>query len=185
MRVIAGRLKGRRLRTPDNKAIRPTSDKIRGAIFNALLSRIDLNDTQVLDVFCGTGALGIEALSRGSKHCTFIDKSRDSLNLAKDNAQDLDVHDHCEFLLKDARQDRAYASLDKRYDLFFCDPPYNQDLMEPVLQAMCEAGILHTGAIGICESEKSAKIQCGSFKILDEKLYGDTKIMILEYQNGQ
>ena len=99
MRIVSGKYGGRVLKTPRDDAIRPTSDKVRGAMFNALRSRMDFEGVHVLDCFCGTGALGLEALSQGAASCRFVDLNRSSLDLAKDNAAALGVE--AEFILQD------------------------------------------------------------------------------------
>ncbi|MCD8497594.1 MAG: RsmD family RNA methyltransferase [Alphaproteobacteria bacterium] len=124
MRVIAGTYGGRRLEAPKSDDIRPTSDKLRGSIFNALLSRIDIEDMCVLDICCGTGALGLEALSRGAGRVVFIDSARSSLDLAKKNASALGASG--EFILKEAGKLGARPDNIPPADLFFCDPPLSQ-----------------------------------------------------------
>ena len=112
MRIVAGTYGGRKLETPANNAVRPTSDKVRGAIFNALLSRIDIDDARVFDVFCGSGALGLEALSRGAAHCIFSDKSRQSLQLAQNNAKALGADHYATFQSLDAT--KLQSSIDSQ-----------------------------------------------------------------------
>lgn len=182
MRVIAGLYKGRRLDTPKSDAIRPTSDKVRGAIFNMLLAHIDLNDAHVLDAFCGTAALGLEALSRGAKHCTFIDVSRNSLNLAQHNIETLSVDKaRYSLLQKDVTQYHFKDTL--AFDLVFLDPPYAQGLVEKTLNSLHNAGILKDGAIVVAEDAKDEScVLHSNFQILKEKEYGQTVIRLLRYQ---
>ncbi|MEM7680297.1 MAG: RsmD family RNA methyltransferase, partial [Pseudomonadota bacterium] len=125
MRIVAGLYGGRRLQVPKNRDIRPTSDKVRGAIFNALASRGVVDGVRVLDLFCGTGALGLEALSRGAVYCTFVDKVRESLDLAKANTASLGADELAAFLLQDATK---ISDMPEPYDLVFLDPPYGKDL---------------------------------------------------------
>ena len=101
MRIISGRYKGRVLEAPRGNDIRPTSDKVRGSVFNILRGRGVLDGVSVLDLFCGTGALGLEALSNGARQCVFVDKDRRSLDLARRNADRLGA-EGCAFILQDA-----------------------------------------------------------------------------------
>jgi len=183
MRIIAGKYGRRKLSVPQNHNIRPTSDKIRGAIFNALESQGAINDTNALDAFCGTGALGLEALSRGAKHCTFTDKAKTSLELARTNINTLGACTESDLTLGDA------SKLDfkgKKFELILLDPPYHKGLIELTLNNLLDqSAILPTAKI-ICESETDLKtIHNGSngelFEIISEKAYGDTKVTILTY----
>ena len=106
MRIVAGRYGGRKLMVPKGRDIRPTSDKVRGAVFNMLDSRGAVQGALVLDAFCGTGALGFEALSRGARHCTFIDKNSESLKLCRANAQALGAEGECRFFLQGRNEDQ-------------------------------------------------------------------------------
>ncbi|MCK5284604.1 MAG: 16S rRNA (guanine(966)-N(2))-methyltransferase RsmD [Alphaproteobacteria bacterium] len=182
MRIIAGKFGGRKLLMQKGKDIRPTSDKVRGAIFNALQSREVIEDMYVLDCFCGTGALGLEALSRGAKHCTFIDKNRASLNLAVKNAQTLNVK-NSEFILKDItklelRPDNIFPA-----NLVFLDPPYKKDLLISSLNALYNQKWLEKDAFIIAEVENEFKDSIFMpYEILSTRTYGDTKILFLCYK---
>ena len=210
MRIVAGAYGGRRLEVPKGRDIRPTSDKVRGAIFNALRSRGAVEGARVLDAFCGTGALGLEALSQGAVHCSFLDKSRESLELAKRNAQALgllspslrgaqrrgnpepqDGSRDCfagarndgktaEFLLKDSTK-LGTCPYDP-FALIFLDPPYDQGLISPALAGLHDGGWLADGAFIVAETEKrwSGDIP-PAYTALDEKTYGDTKVVFLRY----
>ena len=178
MKIVGGKFGGRRLNTPKNNDIRPTSDKIRGAVFNMLQSRGALDNVRVLDAFCGTGALGLEALSRGASHCTFIDKARSSLDLTKENADMLNVMDDCAFTLKDASK---MGNIADSYDLIFLDPPYNKGLINITLEALIAGDWLAPKGWLICETEKNFNYTPIKDLTLDsEKTYGDTKIIILQ-----
>ena len=182
MKIVSGKFGGRKLFTPQNRDIRPTSDKIRGAVFNMLGSREALKDANVLDAFCGTGALGLEALSRGAAHCTFTDKMHASLNLAKENAQMLKVMDICDFILADASKIGSRSDIEEPYDLVFLDPPYNQILVCSTLQALVDGDWIAIDGLVICETEKYYDYVAMDGFILDnEKIYGDTKVILLKY----
>lgn len=182
MRIIAGQYGGRKLGVPKGRDIRPTSDKVRGSIFNALGSRIDIAGVRTLDLFCGTGALGIEALSRGASSCIFIDNSRESLDLARANAEILDDFFETEFIHGDASAIRARPKDVQAVDVFFCDPPYNMNLITPCLESLIKGQWIAKGAIGVLEAERSWPMQIpASLNVLTEKIYGDTKVIFVEY----
>lgn len=182
MRIVSGIYGGRKLNVPQGRDVRPTSDKVRGAIFNALNSRMDIEGAYVLDVFCGTGALGLEALSRGAAHCTFIDKARTSIDLAKQSATDFGV-DAAVFIMKDAAKIPARVEDVSPADLVFLDPPYEQGLIAPALEALSSGGWIADGAMIVLEAEKRflAALPAG-FQVTDERVYKDTKIMYASYR---
>lgn len=186
MRIVSGIYGGRRLAEPKGRDIRPTSDKVRGAVFNALASRMDLEGAQVLDVFCGTGALGLEALSRGAAGCTFIDSSRTSLDLARENAQGLGASG-ADFLLKDAAKLGARTSAGGGpADLAFLDPPYHLGLAALALAALHEGGWLLPGAMCVLEVEKDfAAVLPPFYVLINEKTYGQTRIFFLRYSQPE
>ena len=185
MRIVGGTDRGRKLQVPRSMDIRPTSDKIRGAIFNALEARGAVNGAQVLDCFCGTGALGFEALSRGADHATFWDNHAKSLALAKQNAQELDVTEQSKFQKRDAS-----ASLSglkgQSYDLVFLDPPYRKDLIPLTLQSLMQGGLLADDAFAVLEMEKDHDPNPGaSFIVHFDKSYGDTRVMIIQNRHKE
>jgi len=184
LRIIAGEFGGRRLLVPKGRDIRPTSDKIRGAVFNALRSRGVVEGAHVLDCFCGTGALGLEALSQGAQSCLFIDKNRSSLDLARENAAGLKADQRSSFLLKDSTKLAKRPSAIQAADLVFLDPPYDKNMVAPTLQALQTGGWLAPDSMLVIETEKSSQLQdilenTESFECLDERLYGETKIFYM------
>lgn len=182
MKIVAGHFRGRKLLVPKNNDIRPTSDKIRGAVFNMLQSRGALDGAHVLDAFCGTGALGLEALSRGASSCVFMDKARDSLSLARDNAEMLDVE--AEFLLRDATNISARTENTPAYNLVFLDPPYAKGFVPTALQGLLDGGCLAPNAWIVCETERAFTYSGTEGCEMDnEKTYGDTKITLLHLTN--
>ena len=204
MKIVAGKYGGRRLIEPKGRDIRPTSDKVRGAIFNMLVSRGAIEGAQVLDAFCGTGALGLEALSRGAKSCHFVDKSRTSLSLARENAEVFGVSDCATYTRGDARKiilsGKNYESGQRRsethdpnleisikgteaYSLVFLDPPYCKNLINDVLWVLKDAEHLYDDAWIVCESEKEFLLDdIEGFRIDSGKEYGTTKIVLLQYE---
>jgi len=213
MKIVAGKYGGRRLDVPKNRDIRPTSDKVRGAIFNMLASRDAIEGAHVLDAFCGTGALGLEALSRGAESCEFIDKSRTSLALARKNAELLGVdetitytfgdvrkvmkkqkrcesvqgsHETCDPNLKNAKsiQDICCGT-NKAYSLIFLDPPYNKNLITSTLRVLKDVLALYDNAWLVCESERDLSYNdIDGFYVDTIKEYGSTRVALLQYRDA-
>lgn len=184
MRIVAGLYGGRRLYVPKDNAIRPTTDKIRGAIFNMLESRGAVEGANVLDAFCGSGALGLEAMSRKASMSLFIDKSRDSLDLARKNADMLGAQ--AQFMLKDFTKAGARQSHFPAFHLVFLDPPYHQNLVADALSVLIDGDWLAQGAWVVCETEKKCDKVLHDrdnhvFHVESEKIYGETRIVILRY----
>lgn len=173
VRVIAGTARGRRLKTPKGTSVRPTSDKVRGAIFNILLSQRDLTDTSVLDLFAGTGALGIEALSRGAARAVFVEKDGRTAELISDNLAVTGFTDVSRVMRADAER-LSLASLGT-FDLVFADPPYALVLESRALGGL--AVTLSEGGVAVVEHGIDAPppVPAG-LEAFDAREYGDTGI---------
>lgn len=176
MRITGGLLGGRVLDCPKGNSVRPTSDKVRLAIFNMLQSYIDLEGSIVLDAFCGTGALGLEALSRGAEKAIFIDKSKKSLDVCKDNASSLGVMDQCIFLQGDA----CHIELDEKFSIVFLDPPYKKNLISPALCNLSQQSCFEKEALCVIETAKDEEVSSDSINVQKEKIYGDTKVILAQ-----
>jgi 16S rRNA (guanine966-N2)-methyltransferase len=174
MRVIAGQYGGRRLQAPPGDATRPTSDRVREALFSVLGARVD--GARVLDLFAGSGALGIEALSRGAAEATFVDSAPASIRAVRANLDALGAA--AEVRRADARRFLGAASAAARqYDLVFLDPPYRlAGRLGSELTAALPA-VLAPGAAVVAESDRRVPLELG-LPILDERRYGDTLIRI-------
>ena len=147
MRVITGTARGRRLKTPENSDIRPTTDNVKESVFNII--QFDIEGRRVLDLFAGTGQLGIECLSRGAAEAVFIDDSREAVRIVKDNLK------ACGFSAPVLQQDAlSYLRSCGKFDLIFVDPPYDANLYEPVLETINSVDILSDGGIILCESRR-------------------------------
>ena len=129
MRVVAGELRGRRIEAPAGDGTRPTTDMVREAVFNALNSLDLIRDAVVADLYAGSGALGIEALSRGAAHCTFVERDRNALRTLRDNVADLGLQDRCKIVPGDAGV--LGPALD--VDIVLADPPYEFDAWPELL----------------------------------------------------
>ncbi|MEL6118386.1 MAG: 16S rRNA (guanine(966)-N(2))-methyltransferase RsmD [Pseudomonadota bacterium] len=183
MRIIGGAFRGRRLASVgkgDASAhLRPTSDRVRESLFNILESNFAdaLDGAKVLDVFAGTGALGLEALSRGAAHVTFIDQGRAALKLLRANVKTCNAQSETRILTRDARSPGPATS---PATLVFLDPPYGKGLGEKALAALIENAWLADGALVIWE-DNTAVSPPASFTQEDERRYGDTTIRIFTH----
>jgi 16S rRNA (guanine966-N2)-methyltransferase len=171
MRVVAGELRGRRLASPPRRsaAVRPTADPVREALFSILG---DVGGKRVLDLFCGTGALAIEALSRGAERATLVDTRT---SLAHRNVRVLGLEDRCEVVRSDAL--RYLRRARRRFDLIFCDPPYR---LAPRLEGELDSLIperLAEGGLVITESATRRPLRL-ALPLVRERRYGDTAIRI-------
>ncbi len=183
MRIVAGQHRSRVLESPKGDAIRPTSDKVRGALFNMLNSRGAVIDAVVLDVFCGTGALGLEALSQGAQFCTFIDKNKSSLDLAKRNIAALKEEGRSRTLLADSTKLPSCPPDVTPATLVFLDPPYEREMLAPSITSLDSHGWLSRNALLVVESAASENgwmSQLAGYAVLQERLYGDTAIRLLQ-----
>ncbi|RMF11722.1 MAG: 16S rRNA (guanine(966)-N(2))-methyltransferase RsmD, partial [Alphaproteobacteria bacterium] len=165
MRIIAGRFKGRRLFAPRSDRIRPTTDRMRETLFNLLTHGIGFpfDGARAADIFAGTGALGLEALSRGASHVTFVENHPASLALLADNVRALECETSARILRQDAR--RLPTARDP-FDLVFLDPPYNRDLLAPAIVALQTRGWLKPGSIVVAETEAGYQPAFAGFTML-------------------
>lgn len=174
MRITGGDWRGRPLQAPGKlKGIRPTADRVREALFSILISKMgDLNEVRVLDLFAGTGALGLEALSRGAAQATFVEKSAQSRALLSKNLATFgDVR--ASLLPKDAT--RLGPNPDAPYSLVFADPPYGRGLAEKALAAVLGGGWIAPGATIVVE-ESAAIIWPEGITETGSRRYGDTNL---------
>ena len=181
MRIIAGRLRRRALRAPKGSLTRPTSDRTRESIFNLLISRCDLDGAVVLDLFAGTGALGLEAISRGAAAVTFIEKQPHVLKFARLNADDLGVADQCWFLRAD-----AVAYLDRyggpSFDVIFADPPYDLEAMP----GLPDLAVPHLNPGGLFALEHDRRLAFEDHPRLDtSRAYGRTVVSIFRLEEEE
>jgi len=178
MRVVGGALRGRPLSGFKGRAIRPTSDRVREAIFNVLCSRgFFASHPLVLDLYAGSGALGIEALSRGAKMAVFVDSGAQPAGLIKKNITRLDLEEKSLLIRKDAAMAMKDLERQKKvFDIIFLDPPYNAGLIEATLARV--APLMAHDAIVVAEGPKAAVVEAGgrSLVLLEEKVYGDTVV---------
>ncbi len=181
MRIVAGKFKGREIIGPTSIATRPTSDRVRESLFNILAHGIDgfsLEDVRVMDLFAGTGALGLEALSRGAKFCQFVEESAEARGIIRKNADAYGAIGMCKIWKRDAT-DLGDCGPQSPFDLVFADPPYNKGLGEKSLQALVAGAWLSAGAVVVLEeAEKAIVADVAGLALLDTRVYGETVVRI-------
>lgn len=184
MRVIAGSAGGRRLSAPKGNRVRPTADRVKEALFSMLLSRFGSFDgIDVLDLFAGTGNLGIEALSRGAGTAVFVDSHRQSQDIIRANLALTGLSARSSLLPLDALTALKRLSREQRlFDIIFMDPPYHElDLIQEVLGELSRSPLISEQGIVILESNgKMVPALPDNLTLLETRLYGDTAIHILE-----
>lgn len=172
MRIISGKFRSRLIKSPHNNSIRPTSDRAREMIFNTLNSLLmkekkNITGQTVLDFFCGTGALGIEAVSRGAQQVTFIDSSNESLNLCRKNCEELKIIENIKIIKLDIIKDK-FPKFKNKFDLFFCDPPYQSFSTKFIMEKI--NFLMKKKSYGVFElEEKKADLNFDSFKVITTK----------------
>lgn len=178
MRVITGTAKGCKLKSPEDMNIRPTTDRIKETLFNIIAC--DLADCKFLDLFSGTGAIGIEALSRGAKKAVFVDKSIDSIKIIDYNLLHTKLSNKARVYIGDVLSIIEKLGTQKqKFDIIFMDPPYLQDYVSQVLIAIRQSNILDGYIIVEHETKDNFKIP-ESFKILKQKVYKKTTMTFME-----
>lgn len=182
MRIVGGEFRGRALATPRSSAIRPTTDRTREAVFNVLAHRFPdrLEAARVLDLFAGTGALGLEALSRGASHGVFIEESAEGRGLIRTNVENFGLTGRTKIFRRDATALGEAGTL-APFGLVFADPPYGKGLGERALRSARDGGWLTPGALCVVEEAAAAPFAPGAgFSMLDERAYGDTVIRFID-----
>ena len=172
MRVISGTARGCRLASPDGIDTRPTADRVKEAMFSIIQAFV--HDSDALDLFAGSGGLGIEALSRGASHCDFVEQSARAIavvtaNLEKTRLSDFSVHKQS--------AERFLWSCSKKYDLVFLDPPYKKQLCDKALSMLKERKLLAENAIVVCETSCDEEID-SPFEVYRRSKYGTVKVTV-------
>ena len=181
MRVVGGRLKGRNIASPASRDIRPTQDRLREALFNILVHAYDdpIDGARVLDLFAGTGALGIEAVSRGAAFTLFVDNGAEARALLRNNVEALGLGGVTKVYRRDATNlGPAYPV--KPFSLVFLDPPYGKGLAETALASLRDGGWLVPSALLVVEESKAAAFKAPEgFEELERRAYDDTEFVFL------
>tara|TARA_Y100000590_G_scaffold456365_1_gene606828 strand:- start:1383 stop:1949 length:567 start_codon:yes stop_codon:yes gene_type:complete len=185
LKITGGNLKSQKICGPNLLSIRPTSSKVRESIFNSLKNNIlphrkkSFEDLHILDVFCGSGIMGFEALSRGSRKVTFIEKNKNAMGILKKNAEQLKVNNFVHFINMDVKN---LSESNIKYEIAFLDPPYFSEFPEVTINILSEKGWLQKKSIVIIETNKIYNLNIPKFfEKFKEKIFGNTKITFLEY----
>lgn len=178
MRVISGSARGKKLYTLEGMDIRPTLDRVKESVFNMIA--FDLPGAVVLDLFCGSGALGIEALSRGADHATFVDNNPKSLAVAQKNLTETHLADHATSVLSDSLV--FLKTTTEQFDIIFIDPPYESTLYQDVLAEITSRKLLKPDGQVVVELDKmtTPAFSVDGFSSQREKYYGRVKILIMK-----
>ncbi|MCC3303447.1 16S rRNA (guanine(966)-N(2))-methyltransferase RsmD [Sneathiella sp. HT1-7] len=191
MRIVGGKFRGKKLVLPEDKRVRPTSDRAREALFNILGHDSEMrgengllpNDAIVLDVFAGTGALGLEALSRGAVHVTFLDNHSESLKLVEQNVKNMSARNCTDILRRDAANPGKPGM---PCDLILMDPPYGENLAAPTLVALKKNGWIKPDAIIVIEIAAKENVDIPpEFRLLKDRKYGAARLIFLRRDSDQ
>jgi 16S rRNA (guanine966-N2)-methyltransferase len=182
MRIVGGRLRGRPLAGPSSDAIRPTSDRLRETVFNVLAHAYDdaVEGARVMDLFAGTGAMALEALSRGAAFALMVDDSGDARSIIRENVDKLGLRDATRLFRRDATR-LGPVGQNGSFGLVFCDPPYGRDLAAPALVSAASGGWLEPGALAIVEESAGRFIAPASFEELERRTVGATEVTFVGF----
>jgi 16S rRNA (guanine966-N2)-methyltransferase len=184
MRVVGGKFRGRGLVSPEHEGLRPTADRVRESVFNILLHGIegfDIDGARVIDLFAGTGALGIEALSRGAAYCLLVEEAAEARALIRTNVEALGLMGVTRIFRRDAT-DLGPAGNIEPFGLAFLDPPYGRGLGEKALVSLRDGDWLVPGAVIVLEERANANVELPSgFTELDQRKYGEAQVVFGQY----
>ena len=186
VRIITGEAKGKKLVTLEGDATRPTSDRIKGAMFSSL--QFDIENRRVLDLFAGSGQLGLEAMSRGAECVTFVDSAREAMEVVKENARKTGYFDRSRFSVSDWRNYIRKASGRERFDLVFIDPPYSMECCVEAAERLAAAELIIPGALLVpeCGTEAVDPTALPGFEVIKSASYGKkTSLHILIYRGRE
>lgn len=182
MRVIAGIRKGLKLKAPDGDGTRPTTDRVKESVFNIIQTYLPAG--RVLDLFAGSGALGIEALSRRCLHCTFVERDKKAFSLVRHNIGLARFEDVSKLVCMDSIS--FLKSVKEPFDIIFLDPPYNKGFFSPVLEEICKLNLLSDGGIIVAETEKDGEEPLhDKYTAIRQAVYGKTVITVLKRGDSQ
>ena len=184
MRIISGKFRGLKLHSPTNIEIRPTSDRLRESLFSIINSnKYDVNiiDANVIDICTGTGALGIEALSRGAKNLYLIDNEQNALDIVKTNLSNIKLYDiESSVYIRKADAKKPFKNINLIFNIVLIDPPYNSSIIQQCLPLLKEYNLIDKNSLIFAETSKQETISVENFKVLDTKFYGKSKLTIMK-----
>ena len=184
MRIIAGKFKGKKLIEPSDKRTRPLKDLVKESLFNVIKHSnkfsIDLENSNVLDLFAGVGSFGLEALSRGAKQVIFVDSYSNVLNILEKNITNLNLEKRSNILKDDLLNDFSFNKLNQKFDIIYLDPPFKEKKIIPLISKMKDSKILKRNGVVILHRHKDENDDFSDvFNIIEEKKYGISKIIFL------
>ena len=183
MRIVGGKYRGHRLVAPKGLSTRPTTDRTRESLFNILGNKIDFDEARVIDLFAGTGALGLEAMSRGAGFCVFVEEATQPCAMIRDNIQTLGVEDSTKLLKRSVTRLGNPSELEP-FDLAFLDPPYGKGLGEKAADVLKDHNWLNDDALLVLEEHsKSFPESLNGFELNDLRQFGDTSIGMFQIIN--
>ena len=182
MRIITGRARGIRLDTLDGEETRPTSERVKEAVFSML--QFDIEGREVLDLFSGSGQMGLEAVSRGAAAATLVDKSKNAIRIIEKNAEKTKLREYCHIVNSDSL-DFIRRNKGKKYDIIFIDPPYASGLYIPVLKSLYEYEMIKPTSLIVCESDFEKLLESDNelqhiYSVKKSSKYSKTVITVLE-----
>lgn len=189
MRVIGGKFKGLKLMPPNDLGIRPTSDRLKEALFSILDSKkynTNIHNSSVIDICSGTGALGIEALSRGANKIYFIDQETKSIQIIQKNISKLKINNEDKIFIKviKDKSTKALKKINHVFDIVLIDPPYKTKIIEETLQDLKNYNLIKTHSYIFAESSNAEIFDFNGYELLDTKKYGKSKLTILKLINS-
>ena len=177
MRVISGTRRGTNLFSPTTEDTRPTTDRVRENIFN--LIRFDLPDAKVLDLFAGSGAMGIEALSQGAKSCVFVDSLKSACEIVKKNLEKTRL-EGSSFVINKSFENYL-STANEVFDIIFLDPPYHNKYIDRSLDIIVSRGLASRNALFVLETDKEESVNIPSeYEVIKEKIYGRVKVTLVK-----
>ncbi len=184
MRVVGGSLRGRALAAPSSEGIRPTSDRLRESIFDILEHNWDVQDARVIDLFAGTGALGIEALSRFASFALFVDNGAPARGLIRQNLEEFGLGGRSQLFRRDATALGRISTM-APFSVVLCDPPYNLGLAPKALRSCADGGWLTEGAVVMVEESRKSAVQLpDDFEEIKRRAYGETEIVFAVWKGA-
>jgi len=188
MRIVAGQYRGRVLAVPRHEGLRPTSDRVREAVFNVLehgIADFQIAGARVIDLFAGTGALGLEAMSRGGAWCLFVEEAAEARALIRRNVEALGLMGQTRIFRRDATRLGPAGNL-AGFQLALVDPPYGRGLGEMALAALADGGWLEPGAVVVLEERAGTDLALPAvYAPIDHRVYGETQVALLRYAGAQ
>ncbi len=184
MRIITGNLKGRKILFPDDKKTRPLRDLVKESIFNLIEHsqkfNVKIKDSNVLDLFAGSGSFGLECLSRGSKKVVFIEIYFQAIKTLKTNINNLNIDKKCKVIEKDfLKEPENFKYLNEKFNIIFLDPPYKEKNINKLIEAIINSKILDQNGIIIIHRHKKDDVEISNkLRIIDSRFYGISKIII-------